>query len=98
MAAPKKGVTEPITICPFTGKLIDIKFSPRTGTYMAVGPFWNSKLYKDKQELMWELSHRMGVAPQFPKKVVVKVKHLEEPDPNPNADLVVQDPFGDKKI
>jgi hypothetical protein len=101
-AAPVKkpaiplGSKEPVLICPFTGKLIDIVFSPGAGAYMARGPFWTSSLYKDKQELLHDISHRMGVAPQFSRKVTVKVREVEEPEPNPNADLVVKDVMGDK--
>ena len=96
-AKPKEPPKEPIMTCPTTGAALEIKFSPRTNTYMVVGPFWNSKLYKSKLELEHDISHRNGVAPGFSRTAPkITVRELEEPEPNPNADLVVADVMGDK--
>ncbi len=74
--------------CPFTGKEIELICSDNI-YWMAKGPFWNSKLYKSKQELLHDISHRNGVAPDFPREIKIQVRTLEEPEPNPNADLIV---------
>lgn len=88
---PSVGLSEPSLVCPFTGKKIEIIFSSGTATYMAKGPFWNSKLYKDKQELLHDISHRMGVAPRFPRKVNIEIHDSVAPEPHPGADLRVVD-------
>jgi hypothetical protein len=97
MAAKKKKVTEPRMRCPFTGKQIELVCSDNI-YWMAKGPFWNTKLYKSKQELLHDLSHRNGVAPDFPREEPkIEVRTVEEPQQNPNADLVVRPEDIDEK-
>lgn len=96
-AAKQAPAKEPILTCPFTGKEIELVYSESNGCHMARGPFWNTRLYKTRAELYYDISHRMGVAPAFSKEMPkITVKSREEPDPNPNADLVVTDVIGDR--
>jgi hypothetical protein len=90
------GAKEPILTCPFTGKPVAIIQASGNGAYMARGDFWNTRLYHRKEELLYDLSQRLGVAPQFPRKHTISVTERVEPEPNPNADLVVADVMGDK--
>jgi hypothetical protein len=92
-AAPrKKRATEPILTCPFTGEPFEIVYSENIGTYMATGKFWNSKLYKSKQELLHDFSHRDGVAPTFSREPpVITARDIERPEVNPNEDMKVVD-------
>lgn len=90
------GAREPLLTCPFTGEKIDIVQISGNGAYMARGPFWNTKLYHYKEELLHMLSHRAGVAPQFKGRPSISVTERTEPEPNPNADLVVADVMGGK--
>jgi hypothetical protein len=51
-------------VCPFTGKPVEVK-KLGNGKFMAVGPFWTSNLFDEKQPLMYRLFTRRGVAPAF---------------------------------
>lgn len=52
--------------CPFTGKPVEVR-RVGGGRYMAIGPFWTSKLYDELQPLMHDLFSRRGVEPAFPR-------------------------------
>lgn len=68
MPKPKK-VIDPDSlepVCPFTGnKLILVKHEA-TGMWRAEGPFYVTRMFNYKRELLHWLMHRNGVAPDFP--------------------------------
>ena len=98
-APRRKRATEPIMECPFMGEPFEIVFSSGTGTYMAVGKFWNSRLYKDKQTLLHDFSHRGGLAPTFPReRPVISARERERPEVNPNEDMKVVDVMAESEL
>lgn len=72
----------PTLLCPFTKEpvtIVELVGSEGQTFYMARGPFWFTRSFQDRNDLLWHLGFRDGVAPSFPRKVSVKVKEREEP-------------------
>lgn len=88
---PRLGSKEPNTKCPFTGGDIEIEFNEILGQYRGLGPFWVTQWYDERQALLYDLSQRGGVAPNFPRRVLVEVRDREPPPPDPREGLGASD-------
>lgn len=88
----RQGATEPLLICPFTGKEIEIVFNERVGMFYAKfgpGKMFTTALYGDRAALLYDLSYRDGVKPEFPRTHVISVSAPgDTPPPNPFTDRV----------
>jgi len=82
---PRKPALEPLMTCPFTGAAIEVEELPiglcENPMYKAKCGFWTTGWYSDKQALLHDISHRDGVAPEFPRiiRVLQETKKNEKP-------------------
>lgn len=70
--------------CPFTGDMVEIKMVSSDGLFMGVGPFWSTRFFTTRNELLAALRGR-------PEKTVapprLEVSSGAEPEEDPVADL-----------
>lgn len=69
MAKKTKTKVDPETIepvCPFTGEKLTLIRNAQTGMWQAQGPFYFTRFFNYKRELLHWLMHRDGIAPDFP--------------------------------
>lgn len=79
--------TEPVLTCPFTGQELQI-VSVSDGLYwQGRGPFYSTRLYDFKEELLFDISTRGGVAPAFPRRTKIETRVVEPPPADPVSDL-----------
>ena len=82
----------PVLTCPFTGEELVIDEIPcginGVVMYRARGPFYDTKLYGEKQALYYDLSTRGGVRPSFSRvlRKVQGVRLIERPNPSSPVD------------
>jgi hypothetical protein len=88
---PRLGPKDPVLTCPFTGEPLEIEFNEILGQYRAVGKLWVTHWYDERQALLYDISQRDGVAPNFPRRIIVEVKDREPPPPDPRAGLGASD-------
>ena len=94
MPKPKK-IVDPESIeplCPFTGEKLTLIRHDQTGMWRAQGPFYVTRMFHYKRELVYWLMHVKGVAPDFDSGISVRT--IEEPPRvSPVADLVEKQKF-----
>ena len=83
MPRKPKAVTEPIKTCPFTGKELSVvKLS--NGDFQLRGPGWiATTLFQTERQAWHWVSHRNGVAPDFPANEL-EIVGVREPPPPPD--------------
>jgi len=88
----KKQAVDPETIeplCPFTNEKLTLIRHDQTGKWRAQGPFYFTKFFDYKRELVHWLMHRDGVAPDFPGFPKISVNEIDRPPlVDPVADIV----------
>lgn len=84
VAAPVPIMRQGEVLCPFTGMPIEIRMVSADGLFMAIGPFWSSKLFNSKPELMAAMASRPGKTVAAP---VVSVTESVEAEEDPVKDL-----------
>lgn len=97
---PRKAApaAEPNLLCPFTGKPLCVK-TVRNGLYwMAEGPFYSTRLYDRKEELLFDLSTRGGVEPAFPRVTSISMREIEPPPDNPVQDQIERAKFAQSLV
>ena len=83
-------------VCPCTGELIEVRRMGSSDPWAArvtlpdgLG-YWTDG-YGYKEELLWFLGHRFGVAPAWPRRQSLQVRDVAPPAPDPFADMRAQD-------
>lgn len=88
---PKKPkIVDPDTIeplCPFTGEKLTLIRHDETGMWRAQGPFYFTRFFPYKRELVHALLTRNGIEPSFDKRPKVSTNEAPVYD-NPVADQV----------
>lgn len=76
-------------LCPFTGEKLLLIQHPGTGSWRAQGPFYFTRFYDFKEDLLHALGLRLGKEdPRFPPAPKITVRELTPPPANPLADQV----------
>lgn len=76
-------------VCPFTGEKLTLIRNAQTGMWQAQGPFYFTRFFNYKRELLHWLMHRDGVAPDFPGfPQITAEKTTQPPLVDPVADQV----------
>lgn len=74
-------------LCPFTGEKLTLVRHDQTGMWRAQGPFYVTRMFHFKRELIYWLLHREGEAPGFDPSIKVSVSE-EPPRSSPVADTL----------
>lgn len=95
-ASKKKPVAEVdpdtfVPACPFTGKELKLIKHGETGMWRAEGPFYFTRFFHYRRELVWHLMQVNGSDPGFSARVEISVREVEPPSSSPVADLVEKD-------
>ena len=78
--------TEPNLRCPFTGERLEILHNAVVNAYYIRGPFYTTRMYCDRDELVWDFTMRGGVAPAFARTTRIQVTDRGAPPSHPFQD------------
>lgn len=82
MPRPRKkevGATEPLLTCPFTGIPVELVYSDTLMMHQIRGPFYQTKWYAKRADLLWEFSTRNGVLPSYENHSITSAGLVEPP-------------------
>ena len=92
--APAVALIDPDTyepLCPFTGQKLELLKHGETGMWRAVGPFYFTRFFHFRRELVWHLLQVAGKKPDFSPRPEISMKERLPPESSPVADLVEKD-------